>query len=229
VVARSDVRLQEITYFVRNVIAVVPCGLLLWSADHARAQADLAGIRQFWSIADFQRRMMDVVVRVERPADVAAIRQINELAFAQTLEADLVDQLRESCSDSVSLIAENAGVVVGHILFTPAVIEAEARFVPGMALAPMAVHPDWQRHGIGSRLVERGVLHLRERRCPFIVVVGHPDYYPRFGFERAYLHRIACQWEGVPDEAFMILILEPQVMVGVSGIARYRKEFDAAV
>ena len=95
-----------------------------------------------------------------------------------------------------------------------------------MGLAPMAVLPDCQRQGIGSQLVRRGVDILRERGCPFVVVVGHPEYYPRFGFERASAHALVSQWDGMPDAAFMVLILDGHVMAGVSGVARYKEEFD---
>ena len=94
--------------------------------------------------------------------------------------------------------------------------------------APMAVLPDRPRQGIGSRLVRRGLEILRERECPFVVVVGHPEYYPRFGFERASAHGLVSQWEGVPDDAFMALILDSEIMAGVTGIARYRAEFGEA-
>jgi putative acetyltransferase len=117
--------------------------------------------------------------------------------------------------------------VVGHILFTPVVVESGARSVLGMGLAPMAVLPDRQRQGIGSELVRRGLDILRERRCPFVVVVGHPEYYPRFGFERASAHNLTSQWEGMPDAAFMVLVLDAGAMTGVSGVARYREEFVA--
>jgi putative acetyltransferase len=164
-------------------------------------------------------------IRTERPEDAARVRQINELAFGQPLEATLVDRLRENCSDALSLVADDDGVI-GHMLFTPVVIDANGRRVTGMGLAPMAVHPDRQRQGVGSQLVERGLALLRERACPFVVVVGHPEYYPRFGFERASRHALSSQWDGISDEAFMVLILDPLAMTGVSGVARYRDEFE---
>jgi len=98
-----------------------------------------------------------------------------------------------------------------------------------MGLAPMAVLPEFQRQGIGSRLVRYGLDILRQGSCPFIIVLGHPEYYPRFGFEPASTHKIRCQWTGVPDEAFMIIILDKDAMAGVSGIAAYRSEFDDAM
>src|SRR5687767_8844500 len=141
-------------------------------------------------------------VRLETPADAAAIRLIHELAFSQPDEADIVDQLRRSGTDLLSLVADDAGTVLGHVLFTPAQIDVDQDFVRGMALGPMAVHPDRQRRGVGSSLISEGLQQLRNRSCPFVVVVGHPEYYPRFGFEPASRHGVSCQWSGVPDEAF---------------------------
>jgi putative acetyltransferase len=115
--------------------------------------------------------------------------------------------------------------VVGHILFSPVAIEGAGQRVLGMGLAPMAVLPDRQRQGIGSHLVRRGLDILRERGCPFVVVVGHPGYYPRYGFEPARAHGLASQWEGVPDTAFMVLVLDERAMARVSGVAIYRDEF----
>jgi putative acetyltransferase len=167
-------------------------------------------------------------IRAEEPADIPQVRIVNELAFEQPTEADVVDRLRHACADALSLVAEEDGLITGHILFTPAVVGSAGRRVVGMGLAPLAVLPDHQGKGIGSALVRRGLEILRERNCPFIIVLGHPTYYPRFGFERASLHGLACQWE-VPDEAFMVLILDADALAGVSGVAEYRAEFDEAL
>lgn len=166
-----------------------------------------------------------ITIRPEGPEDAAQVRRVNELAFGQATEADLVEKLRQACTDSLSLVADDDGVV-GHILFTPVVVERAARPVLGMGLAPMAVLPDRQRQGIGSQLVRQGLDILRERSCPFVVVVGHPEYYPRFGFEAASTHGLASQWEGMPDAAFMVLVLNAHAMAGVSGVALYREEFN---
>ena len=165
-----------------------------------------------------------VTIRPENTDDAAEVRRVNELAFEQPAEANLVERLQQACEESLSLVADDHGVV-GHILFTPVVIESAGRRVAGMGLAPMAVLPDRQRRGIGSQLVRQGLQMLRERGCPFVVVVGHPEYYPRFGFERASVHGLKSQWDGVPDAAFMVLKLDPQAMANVSGVARYRDEF----
>ncbi len=171
----------------------------------------------------------NVVVRAEEPRDVANVRAINLAAFEQVTEADLVDTLRSECDDALSLVADVNGETVGHILFTPATIETPRDIVVGMGLAPMAVLPDHQRQGVGSLLVREGLEILRQKRCPFVILVGHPEYYPRFGFRPASEVGLSCQWEGVPDEAFMALIMDEEAMQGVSGTVRYRPEFDAAV
>ena len=170
-----------------------------------------------------------ISLREETPADVPAIRRVNELAFGQPQEAGIVDALRVSCEEFVSLVAECEGEVVGHILFTTATIEMTGGAVRGMGLAPLAVLPSHQRQGIGSALVRHGIGVLRERGCSFIIVVGHAEYYPRFGFERASGYGIRCQWDGVPDDAFMILLLDKCAMEGVTGVARYRDEFNDAM
>lgn len=165
-----------------------------------------------------------VTIRTERVEDASQVRQVNELAFGQPSEADLIEKLRRGCTDSLSLVAEE-DEVVGHILFTPVTVEGAGQRVFGMGLAPLAVLPEHQRKGIGSRLVRRGLEILHERACPFVVVVGHPDYYPRFGFEPASVHGLASQWAGIPDASFMVLVLDERSMVGVSGVAMYREEF----
>jgi len=176
-----------------------------------------------------QRGITMLEIREEQIEDVVAIRNINDLAFGQTQESLIVDRLRQSCGDLLSLVAIAEGHPVGHILFSPVMIESRGGMVQGMGLAPMAVLPEFQRQGIGSGLIRYGLEILRERSCPYVIVLGHSDYYPRFGFEPASRYGIGSQWEGVPDEAFMILILDKPTMHGVSGIARYRSEFDEAM
>lgn len=168
-----------------------------------------------------------MIIRPEGPHDAPSIRRVNELAFEEATEAGIVDRLREAGGPQLSLVAEADGGIVGHILFTPAVIQSTRLEVIGMSLAPMAVLPDRQRQGIGSLLVEKGLQLLRERSCPFVVVLGHPAFYPRFGFVPAARHNLRCQWEGIPDEAFLVLVLDPNLMRDVSGVMRYPDEFDA--
>lgn len=151
---------------------------------------------------------------------------VNELAFGQPDEANIADKLRETCQGLLSLVAIVEDQLVGHILFSPVTIESDRGISKGMGLAPMAIIPDYQRRGIGSELVRSGLAMLKDTTCPFVIVLGHPEYYPRFGFERASKYGIRSQWDGVPDDAFMILVLDDSAMYGISGVAKYRNEFD---
>jgi putative acetyltransferase len=168
-------------------------------------------------------------IRPEQPEDATSVHTVNEMAFGQPTEANLVDELRVACPDAVSLVAASDDQVVGHILFTPVTVADGEHEVKDMGLAPMAVLPDHQRQGIGSQLAKAGLAILRQRNCPFVIVLGHPEYYPRFGFLPASRHGLVCQWDGVPDEAFMVLIFDEAIMSTVSGMARYRDEFDEAM
>ena len=170
-----------------------------------------------------------VTIRQEHPNDVTAVRAVNESAFGQPAEATIVDSIRAACPEAVSLVAVDGNQIVGHILFSPVFVAGESGSVQAMGLAPMAVAPERQRQGIGSLLVQAGIDAVHQRGCPFIIVLGHPEYYPRFGFVPASRHGLSCQWEGVPDEAFMILILDAAAIAGVSGTIRYRDEFDQAM
>jgi putative acetyltransferase len=161
-----------------------------------------------------------IEIRDERPADIEAVRELNRQVFGQEQEGRIVDALRDRGAVTLSLVAIADGEVVGHILFSPAAVGT----VRGAALGPMAVAPAHQRKGIGSRLVARGVEQLRERGCPFIVLIGHPDFYPRFGFEPAGALGLTCTWD-VPAEAFMVNLLEPAVGAGLRGRVEYRPEF----
>ena len=172
---------------------------------------------------------MKISIRTEQPEDRTDIRRITEAAFGGREEAQIVDMLRESCSDLLSLVAIAEDRTVGHILFSPVTIEGVELHPEGMGLAPMAVLPACQGRGVGSRLVRAGLERLQKASVPFVVVLGHPNYYPRFGFLPASRYGIRCQWAGVPDSAFMILVFEETVLKGVSGIARYRDEFEQAV
>jgi putative acetyltransferase len=173
-------------------------------------------------------QLVMICIREEQSDYIEVIRRLNEKAFVQPAEANIIERLRENCPNLLSLVAIQADQIVGHLLFSPAWIEGDGKNMQGMGLAPMAVLPEFQRQGIGSLLVQEGLEILTNRSCPFVIVLGHPEYYPRFGFDRASLYGIRCQWEGVPDEAFMIRILDQEGMRGASGMARYQREFDEA-
>ena len=159
-------------------------------------------------------------VRDEQPGDIDAVREVNRQAFGQELECRIVDALRERGAATLSLVAVADGVVVGHIMFSPATVGP----VVGAALGPMAVIPSHQRQGIGGQLVTRSVDRLRDSGCPFIIVIGHPEFYPRFGFRSAGAQGLTCDWN-VSAEAFMVNVLNPQVGGSLCGRVQYREEF----
>ena len=164
-----------------------------------------------------------IEIREERSDDVVEVRNVNDHAFGQELEGRIVDALRSNGAVTLSLVATLHGRIVGHILYSPIAIGDAI----GAALGPMAVLPEHQREGIGGRLIEDGRRRLEASGCPFVIVLGHNTYYPRFGFVRASAHGITCEWD-VPDEAFMVQVLDAAKMAGVIGMARYRQEFSAA-
>jgi putative acetyltransferase len=161
-----------------------------------------------------------IEIREEEPGDYAAVHEINRLAFGQGLEARIVDALRANGGALLSLVATRQGQVVGHILYSPIRVGT----VVGAALGPMAVVPEAQRQGIGTELVRSGNDRLARTHCPYVVVLGHPEFYPRFGFRPASQFGVTCEWN-VPDDAFMMLVLDPTQIAGAVGLAEYRPEF----
>ena len=169
-----------------------------------------------------------ISIREERPEDVPAVRAVNEMAFPEPVEADIVDKIRAACRETLSLVAADGDTIVGHIFFSPVNVTEDHGSLQGMGLGPMAVVPERQRQGIGSQLVEAGLREMRARQCPFVIVLGHPEYYPRFGFRPASGFGLSCQWDGIPDDVFMVFVLDESALTRVSGVVRYRDEFDEA-
>lgn len=166
-----------------------------------------------------------MIVRPEKPEDIPAIRIVNEQAFGRAAEADLVDALRQNGKAPISLVAEDNGRIVGHILFSPVTVETGERELAGVGLAPMAVLPEFQNRGVGSLLVKDGLERCREAGHTFAVVLGHSHYYPRFGFTPASRFGIKCEYE-VPDENFMAIELREGALRNQAGMARYQPEFN---
>jgi putative acetyltransferase len=162
-------------------------------------------------------------IRSERAGDVAAVRALNRMAFETIIEADLVDALRERADPTISLVADDGGSIVGHIMFSPVTLLGHEDLMI-MGLAPMAVLPGQQRRGIGSALVRAGLERCRQIGCHAVVVLGHAAYYPRFGFVPASRFDVGCEYD-VPDEAFMALELQSGSLGGTSGTIRYHAAF----
>jgi putative acetyltransferase len=164
-----------------------------------------------------------MLIRAEQENDWAAVHAVNVSAFETPLEADLVDALREQAKPVVSQVAEDNGAIVGHILFSPVSLSGYPALTI-MGLAPMAVAPEHQRKGIGSALVRAGLEQCRQLGAGAVVVLGHPAYYPRFGFSSSRRFGIACEYE-VPEEAFMLAELEAGFLGGASGTVKYHEAF----
>ena len=166
-----------------------------------------------------------VHIREERKEDFEGVRRVNEAAFGQAVEADLIDALRADGAVTVSLVAEVKGQIVGHILFSPVTVQG-ANDLRAVGLGPMAVLPSHQRRGIGSLLVKQGLENCRRAGIQAVVVLGHPDYYPRFGFRRASAWGLRCEFDA-PDEAFLAIELTPNALSGRAGMVGYHPAFKA--
>lgn len=158
----------------------------------------------------------------EAPHHHAVVADLLRAAFGGGYEAELVDRLRREGLVAGALVALQDGEVVGHEMFSPLSVEVEGRPVNAVSLAPVAVRPDCQRRGIGSRLIREGIEAMRSEGRAAIIVVGHPGYYPRFGFSAALAAKLSSPFEG---EAFMALELIPGALAGRSGSVGYPAAF----
>lgn len=166
-------------------------------------------------------------IRREGPEDLAAVRVVEEAAFGRPVEAAIVDALRKNGALTLSLVAENEGDIVGHVAFSPMAIQGEGPPRGILGLGPVAVLPDWQRRGVGAALIKAGLGRLAQDGHEAVLLMGHPTYYPRFGFRPA--SAWGLRWGGeYPDEAFMALELVPGALVGGGGVVSFRPEFNPA-
>ncbi len=165
---------------------------------------------------------MTVHYRAEAAGDPAAVRDVHRPAFGRDDEGALVDALRSGGYNRVSLVAEEAGMPVGHILFSELLIVTPRGTVEALSLAPLAVVPGRQRRGIGSGLMREGLRACSERGHRVVVVLGHPEFYPRFGFSAALAEGLEAPFSG---PAFMALELVPGALAGVSGRVSYPPPF----
>jgi putative acetyltransferase len=163
-------------------------------------------------------------VRHEQPGDEPAVRDVI-LDAMRNVEADMVDQVRAHGKAVLSLVAVVDGDVVGHILFSPASFDAGTPELPSLGLAPLAVKTAHQNRGIGSALVREGLEEARRRGYGSVLVLGHPTYYPRFGFRPC--SDFGLHWASTlrHPEAFMAIELQPGALDGLAGVAREAEEF----
>jgi putative acetyltransferase len=169
-----------------------------------------------------------VNIRSEHPDDAAAIDPVLQAAFGRENEAVIVRTVRSSTGyiPELSLVADLDGQVVGHILLSAIEIQTPTGSVPSLALAPVAVHPDWQNRGIGSALVREGLNAAGRLGHTSVIVLGHPGFYRRFGFRPA-AHRGIQPPFPVPKEAFLVLELAAGALTHVRGTVRYPAIFEA--
>ena len=164
-----------------------------------------------------------MLIRAEEQEDRARVRAVNVSAFETALEANLVDALREQAEPLVSFVAEDDGAIVGHIMFSPVSLSGHPA-LHIMGLAPMAVFPDRQRRGIGSALVRAGLEQCKRLGFGAVVVLGHPAYYPRFGFSPSARFGIGCEYD-VPENVFMVVELQAGFLRDASGTITYHAAF----
>jgi len=164
-----------------------------------------------------------ITIRSEEPADVEVIQSIHKSAFPTEAEARLVDRLREERKLALSLIAEVEKGVVGHVAFSPVSVDPQSPAKRGLGLGPVAVQPEWQRKGIGEQLIMRGIEDCRGEGYSYMVVLGEPEYYRKFGFRRASMYGLANEY-GV-DDPFMVLELRLGGLPKLPGVVKYVKVF----
>jgi putative acetyltransferase len=162
-------------------------------------------------------------IREENSADINAIFAVNESAFETQAEAHLVNNLRRDAYPVISLVAESDEKVVGHIMFSPVTLTGHED-LRMMGIGPMAVAPGQQRKGIGSALVTAGLEKCRQHGFGAVVVLGHTWFYPQFGFLPSVRYGIRCEYD-VPEDAFMVIELQPRYLEGMSGTIKYHPAF----
>jgi putative acetyltransferase len=164
-----------------------------------------------------------MLIRDEEQKDWPAVRTVNMSAFGRPDEANLVDVLRDQVSPILSLVAESKGAIVGHIMFSPVSLTGHPT-LRIMGLAPMAIAPEHQRKGIGTALVRAGLERCKQLGFGAVVVLGHPDYYPRFGFSSSVCFGLSCEYK-VPANVFMVMELQDGFLRGASGTIKYHNSF----
>ena len=163
-------------------------------------------------------------VRIERPVDHAGVYAVEQAAFGRTDEAEVVDRVRAAYPETFSLVATEFDRIIGHIMFSPMRIEPGKTGLRAVGLAPLAVHPDAQGKGVGSALTFAGLEECRRRGYDLAFVLGHPSYYPRFGFRTTKTYGLVCEYP-VSEEAFMVVELSTGALEDCQGTVFYVPEF----
>ena len=163
-----------------------------------------------------------MIIHEEQVGDIDGVREVEMLAFERAAEADLVDALRAHGKVTLSLVAEDGGQIVGHVMFTPGRIGK----IPVEAMAPVAVRPERQGVGIGSAIIRAGLANLRQAGQRIVIVEGNPKYYTRFGFQDATPLGITCEFNPPPG-CFMVQELAEGALQGVHGMAYFAEEFQS--
>ncbi|MCA9900399.1 MAG: N-acetyltransferase [Anaerolineales bacterium] len=167
---------------------------------------------------------MNLIIRRETAVDTPKVYAVEAAAFGRPAEAELVQKLQQSVVNTISLVALLGNDLVGHILFSPVTVKSEAGEFTAVALGPVAVDPSHQNKGIGAELCRQGIEACRKAGYELAFVLGHPTYYPRFGFAPSAPHGLYCQFE-VPEEVFMVLELVPGALRGKRGTVYYHALF----
>ena len=165
-----------------------------------------------------------IAIRLEDPGDVPKLFRVYLEAFGRFQEAVLVNSLRENHGLLLSLVAISAPTLVGGVAFSPITLEPTVSGLHLAGLAPLAVLPAYQRQGIGSSLVQVGLQQCREQGVDAVFLLGEPEFYGKFEFGPASSFNIRCEFE-VLDTYWLAKELRPGALSGVSGLARYRPEF----
>lgn len=167
-------------------------------------------------------------IRTELSKDRLVIEEVNKLAFKEDRPARLVQAIRESeyFIPELSLVAlSDTDEVIGHILFSVVFIDTGKGLEPTLALAPMAVKPSYQNQGIGSALVKEGLRRSEQMGYEHVVVLGHPNFYPKFGFVPSNTKGIEPPFP-VPPEVFMAMELKEDSLKELQGKVKYPPAFD---
>lgn len=177
-----------------------------------------------WAVANYRMKIR-IVPEIED--DYEQITRLHKEAFKGGNEGELVEKLRKTplYLSNLSLVAKYKNRIIGHVLFYPIKINAGRRKCDSLALAPISVLPDFQRRGVGSRLIKKGLEEAKRLGFKSVIVLGHSEYYLRSGFEAASKFGISAPFD-VPDNVFFAIELEKNGLENCSGTVEYPREFN---